>query len=112
MSAKAGSHSDKLKITQKVGQATPCAYQATLLQIETDVCPCRCRPAPCRAGAACRRALSPSWAAELPGVREYMAAYPYTCFEQNTSKAIALQDQEAWNKLAASLPATWTATAC
>ncbi len=27
-----------------------------------------------------------------PGVRDYMTAYPYDCFEQRLSKAIALGD--------------------
>ena len=107
MVAKAGSHSDKLKITQKVGQATPVrTYQATLLQIDKPINMSVQMPAGALPG---RGGIQTSFVArlggELPGVREYMAAYPYTCFEQNTSKAIALQDQEAWNKLAASLPA-------
>jgi uncharacterized protein YfaS (alpha-2-macroglobulin family) len=38
-------------------------------------------------------------------VRDYMLAYPYTCFEQSTSRAIALRDGERWQKLAAQLPA-------
>ncbi|MGK5037998.1 alpha-2-macroglobulin family protein [Janthinobacterium sp. LB3P118] len=111
ISAKAGSGlgntSDKLKITQKVGQATPVrTYQATLLQVEKPVNMSVQMPAGALPG---RGGIQTSFVAklggELPGVREYMAAYPYTCFEQNTSKAIALQDQDAWNKLAGSLPA-------
>jgi uncharacterized protein YfaS (alpha-2-macroglobulin family) len=107
IAAKAGSHTDKLKITQKVGQATPVrTYQATLLQVEKPTNMSVQMPAGALPG---RGGIQTSFVAklggELPGVREYMAAYPYTCFEQNTSKAIALQDQEAWNKLAASLPA-------
>ncbi|MGK5080345.1 alpha-2-macroglobulin family protein [Janthinobacterium sp. HLX7-2] len=111
ISAKAGngfgSTADKLKITQKVGQATPVrTYQATLLQIDKPSNMSVQMPAGALPG---RGGIQTSFAAklggELPGVREYMAAYPYTCFEQNTSKAIALQDQAAWIKLAASLPA-------
>ncbi|QDX27599.1 alpha-2-macroglobulin [Sphingomonas suaedae] len=40
----------------------------------------------------------------LQGVRDYMAAYPYGCFEQRTSKAVALGDMGAWNRLAGELP--------
>ena len=90
-----------------MGQATPVrTYQATLLQIDKPINMSVQMPAGALPG---RGGIQTSFVAklggELPGVREYMAAYPYTCFEQNTSKAIALQDQEAWNKLAASLPA-------
>jgi uncharacterized protein YfaS (alpha-2-macroglobulin family) len=42
---------------------------------------------------------------DLPGVRDYMRLYPYSCFEQNTSRAIALRHRESWDKLAAQLPA-------
>ncbi|MBB5369236.1 MULTISPECIES: MG2 domain-containing protein [unclassified Janthinobacterium] len=107
ISAKAGANTDKLKITQKVGQATPLrTYQATLLQLDQA----RNMPVQMPAGALPGRggiqtSFATSLGGELPGVREYMAAYPYTCFEQNTSKAIALRDTAAWNKLAASLPA-------
>ena len=34
-----------------------------------------------------------------------MQAYPYTCFEQNTSKAIALGDEALWQATVAKLPA-------
>ena len=49
--------------------------------------------------------LSPTLAPPLAGVRAYMAAYPYGCFEQLLSKAVALGDTGAWNRLAAELPA-------
>ncbi|MCP3730455.1 MG2 domain-containing protein [Sphingomonas sp. MG17] len=40
----------------------------------------------------------------LQGVRDYMSAYPYGCFEQRTSKAVALGDTGAWNRLAGEMP--------
>ncbi len=40
----------------------------------------------------------------LQGVRDYMAAYPYGCFEQRTSQAVALGDMGAWNRLAGEMP--------
>jgi uncharacterized protein YfaS (alpha-2-macroglobulin family) len=49
--------------------------------------------------------LSTSLAPPLDGVRAYMAAYPYGCFEQRLSKAVALGDSGAWNALAGELPA-------
>lgn len=41
----------------------------------------------------------------MQGVRDYMAAYPYTCFEQRLSRAVALGDVAAWNRLAGEMPA-------
>jgi hypothetical protein len=49
--------------------------------------------------------LSPTLVPPMDGVRAYMAAYPYGCFEQLMSKAVALGDTGAWNRLAADLPA-------
>jgi uncharacterized protein YfaS (alpha-2-macroglobulin family) len=53
-------------------------------------------------------ALTASPAPSLAGVRAYMAAYPYGCFEQRLSKAIALEDRAAWDKQIADLPAYMT----
>jgi uncharacterized protein YfaS (alpha-2-macroglobulin family) len=53
-------------------------------------------------------ALTASPAPSLAGVRAYMAAYPYGCFEQRLSKAIALDDRDAWAKQMAGLPAYLT----
>jgi len=41
----------------------------------------------------------------MAAVRDYMRAYPYSCFEQNTSRAVALRDEKMWQGLAATLPA-------
>ncbi|WP_404335602.1 alpha-2-macroglobulin family protein [Sphingomonas sp. MMS12-HWE2-04] len=48
--------------------------------------------------------LADSIAPPLQGVRDYMAAYPYGCLEQRTSKAISLGDTGAWNLIAAEMP--------
>src|SRR3546814_1607577 len=40
----------------------------------------------------------------LTGVRDYMSAYPYNCFEQSTSRAIALGDLGRWQALAGAMP--------
>jgi len=50
-------------------------------------------------------ALSATPAPSLAGVRDYMRAYPYGCFEQRLSKALALDDRAAWTKQMADLPA-------
>lgn len=47
-------------------------------------------------------ALLPSLA-NLPGVRAYMAAYPYDCIEQRLSRAVATGDLARWDAEAAGL---------
>jgi uncharacterized protein YfaS (alpha-2-macroglobulin family) len=49
-------------------------------------------------------ALTDSPAPPLAGVRDYMKAYPYGCFEQRLSKAVALDDRAAWAKQMEELP--------
>jgi alpha-2-macroglobulin len=49
--------------------------------------------------------LSSSLAPPLAGVRDYMAAYPYSCFEQQTSRFVALADPAGWDKFATEIPA-------
>src|SRR5690606_35978836 len=45
-----------------------------------------------------------SLAGGLPGVREWLAAYPYTCLEQVSSKAIGLRDASQWKDIMHRLP--------
>jgi uncharacterized protein YfaS (alpha-2-macroglobulin family) len=49
-------------------------------------------------------ALAASPAPPLAGVRAYMLVYPYGCFEQRLSKAIALDDRKAWDQEVGDLP--------
>ncbi len=48
--------------------------------------------------------LSDSLAPPLAGVRAYMTAYPYNCFEQQLSRAVALGDAGLWGGLAGAIP--------
>ncbi len=93
--------SDRLRVTQKVAPSVPVrTFQATLTQLEPDFQIPVALPAdaePERGGV--RLNLSPSLLAGLDSVRRYMADYPYSCFEQKTSKAIASGDPDAWNRL-------------
>ena len=50
-------------------------------------------------------AFTASPAPSLSGVRDYMRLYPYGCFEQRLSKAVALGDTAAWTQQMADLPA-------
>jgi alpha-2-macroglobulin len=49
--------------------------------------------------------LTDTLAPPLSGVRDYMTAYPYNCFEQQTSRLIVMGDSAGWGKLASEIPA-------
>ena len=90
---------DHLRISQKVIPAVPVrTLQATLMQLEKPESIKVKIPdgsIPGRGGVKInfRRRLGDG----LAGVQEYMSRYQYTCFEQVASKAVALQDETAWN---------------
>jgi uncharacterized protein YfaS (alpha-2-macroglobulin family) len=97
---------DRLKVEQKVVASIPVrTYQATLAQLDQPFEMPVGTPAgavPGRGGV--RVNLLPRLGDELAGVREYMGAYPYTCLEQRVSRAIALRDAPAWDRLMNELP--------
>jgi uncharacterized protein YfaS (alpha-2-macroglobulin family) len=103
----AGVESDRLVVKQKVLPAWPVrVQQATLMQVDAapEVLAAQ-RPA----GALADRGgisvqLSRSLAGNLAGVRDYMAAYPYTCLEQRVSQAVALRDEDRWSAVMDLLP--------
>jgi len=105
--ASAGTAGDSIRVRQQVAVAVPVrVYQATLLQIDGEQSMPVERPKdalPGRGGI--RTTLQARLGGELPGVHDYMAAYPYTCFEQRTSRAVALRDAKMWEATAATLPA-------
>ncbi|MFZ1500747.1 MAG: alpha-2-macroglobulin, partial [Giesbergeria sp.] len=49
-------------------------------------------------------AVQPMLAEGLPGVRDWWARYPYSCLEQQASKAIGMEDVAAWRALMARVP--------
>ncbi len=49
-------------------------------------------------------ALSDTLAPPMAGVRDYMAAYPFTCFEQRLSRIVTLGDMRGWAVLAGEMP--------
>ena len=105
-----GGARDVLKVQQRTVPAVPLTVQqATLVQIDgrfqlavqapagallTDGAP--------RGGLA--MSLQPKLAEGLPGVRDWWARYPFTCLEQQTSKAVGLGDSARWQQLMAQLP--------
>lgn len=98
---------DSLRVSQRVVPAVPVrTFQATLEQ----VAPSLELPVQMPAGALPGRGgvrvnLMASLAGELPGVREYMSNYPFSCLEQQASQAVSLRDQARWSRLMDALPA-------
>ena len=99
---------DRLKVQQKVIAAVPVrTYQATLTQLDPSLDLGVNIPGdavPDRGGL--RVTLAAKLADELPGVREYMSAYGYTCLEQRASRAVALRDRALWNRTMEALPSS------
>lgn len=98
--------SDKMTVGQKVGTAVPVrTIQATLLQVDKPQSMQIQAPAdalPGRGGVVTH--FSARLGNDLPGVREYMSRYPYSCFEQNASRAVALRDEALWKAHMARIP--------
>ena len=102
-----GAASDKLKLAQTVIPAYPVrTYQATIAQLTAPLAMPAERPANAIKG---RGGLEVTLRAKLgdglDGVREYMRAYPFTCLEQQLSRAVALRDAALWNTWGERLPA-------
>ncbi len=96
-----GKPADSLKVAQTVVPAVPeRTYQATIFQLTEPQAIAVQRPPdaiPGRGGVNVQ--VQAKLAGELPGVRDYLLAYPYSCFEQRASRAIGLQDRMRWSGL-------------
>lgn len=105
-SGSAAGASDVLKITQKIQPAVAVrTFQATITQLDQPLEMTVALPKdaiPGRGGI--RVQLQSRLADELAGVREYMSRYPYTCFEQRASVAVALRDETQWDRVMSNLP--------
>lgn len=97
---------DRIKVTQKIIPVTPVrTYQATIMQLDKNIRFDVERPHDAITGrGGVNVILKPKIADGLPGVIDYMKQYPYTCFEQKTSVAVALRDQKLWKATMAQLP--------
>lgn len=102
-----GRASDAITVSQTIVPAVPLeVWAATLARVGPRTVINLTPPAgalPGRGSVDIR--LSDSLAPPLDGVRSYMAAYPYGCFEQLLSKAIVAGDVGSWNRLAGDIPA-------
>ena len=97
---------DTMKVDQKVVPAVPVrTFQATMTQLNGPYRITVQRPADAIPGrGSVNIILKPKLAEGMTGVREYMSNYPYNCFEQKVSHAVALRDETAWKGLMAELP--------
>ena len=102
---------DALRLSQRVVAAVPVSVQqATLVRLDGPFTQSLAPPADAlqddgRARGGVRLALQPRLAEGLPGVRDWFARYPYSCLEQQASKAIGLRDARLWQQTAVQLPA-------
>jgi len=101
----AGSARDALTISQRVIPAVPLTVQqATLVQLQAPFTLGAAPPAGALPGqGGLRLALQPRLAEGLPGIRDWFARYPYTCLEQQASKAIGLRDPKMWQAVLAQM---------
>jgi uncharacterized protein YfaS (alpha-2-macroglobulin family) len=100
-----GRAADRVSVSQALVPAVPVeTWAATLAQVNDTRIPIT-PPAGALAGfGSVDVSLSDTLAPPMAGVRRFMAAYPYTCFEQRMSRAVALGDSGAWASLAAEIP--------
>ncbi|GAB7525634.1 MG2 domain-containing protein [Paraburkholderia sp. 2C] len=103
--------SDSLKITERVAAAIPVTVQqATLAQVDGTLSVPIAAPPDASAGSngAVRGgiavSLQPKLADGLPGVRRWLERYPYTCLEQQSSRALGLRDAQLWQSVIAKMP--------
>ncbi len=99
-----GKASDTVSGSQDVIPAVPVEVWAASLLRVGDPAPVIAAPAGALPGGYVTVDLSDSLAAPLGGVRQYMQAYPYDCFEQQLSRLVAVGDAAAWKPLADALP--------
>jgi alpha-2-macroglobulin len=101
-----GSAADRMKISQKVLPAVPVrTVQALLTRLAPSTDMDLKMPRDAVIGKSLVKIdVKPSITAGLSGVRQYMSQYPYSCLEQNVSKAIALQDKTVWDGIMKKLP--------
>ncbi|MEX0957977.1 MAG: MG2 domain-containing protein [Burkholderiales bacterium] len=97
---------DRLRVTQRVGEAVPVrTLQATIAQLDIPLSLPVSPPEDALPGrGSVRVSIKPRLGEELAGVRDYMRRYDYTCLEQRASRAIALEDASAWQRVMDDLP--------
>jgi len=97
---------DRLTVTQDVIPAVPVeTWAATLTRVgENTSIPIAAPTGALPGFGSVDIALTDTLAPPLGGVRDYMSAYPFNCFEQRLSRIVALGDSAGWAMLAGELP--------
>ncbi|HYD99341.1 MAG TPA: alpha-2-macroglobulin family protein, partial [Alphaproteobacteria bacterium] len=102
----ADGRADRVQVDQQVVPAVPVeTWAATFMRVGGAPFPVAPPPGSLPGRGSIEVALSRSPAPPLAGVRAYMRFYPYGCFEQRLSKAVALDDRQAWSAMMDELPA-------
>ncbi len=98
---------DRIALVQDIQAAVPTeVWAATLLRVGADTSlPLQAPEGALPGYGFVDVKLSDTLAPPLAGVRDYMSGYPYNCFEQQTSRIVALDDTQRWTKLAGEIPA-------
>jgi len=101
-----GTATDRLKVSQKVIAAVPVhAYQATITQVDQAFDLQVKQPEDALKGrGGVNVTLRPKLTEGLGGVTFYMKNYPYSCMEQQVSRAISLKDDDLWKRIVQVLP--------
>jgi alpha-2-macroglobulin len=96
---------DRLSVTQDVIPAIPVeTWSATLARVGDNSIPIAAPAGALPGFGAVEVSLLDTLAPPLSGVRDYMTAYPYNCFEQRLSRIVALGDARGWAALAGEIP--------
>jgi hypothetical protein len=100
-----GRAADRITATQDVVPAIPIeTWAATLARVGDTTIPIAPPAGALPGRGSVDVTLADTLSPPLTGVAAYMSAYPYQCFEQQMSRAVALGDTASWNRLAGEIP--------
>ncbi len=101
-----GGATDHIRVVQQVYPVVPIrTIQATLSQWQHEIKQPIQRPADALpSGGGVQLLIRPSLIEGMGVMRDWMRRYPYSCLEQQISRAVALRDQGQWEQIAAILP--------
>lgn len=101
-----GKARDALKVRQEIRDAVPVRVQsAALHRLETLLdLPIAAPTGGLPGKSEARATLAASLADGQTMLRDYMRRYPYTCLEQQVSRAVSTRDADSWRELTGRLP--------
>jgi alpha-2-macroglobulin len=102
-----GTAGDRVEVSQRVLAPVPVqVYQATVTQLDKAYdLDMRMPDDALRGRGGVNVVLRPRLTEGLGGVVRYMKGYPYSCMEQQVSRAVALRDEALWRQIVSVLPA-------